>query len=90
VCVCGWVGGAWLARAFVLVHLCACEYVHVCVHACACASHMVYIHAHNVYRYQSLQLINGSKVLGRGGGLGSRPKKMYGERLGDGVEYHSM
>jgi len=27
---------------------------------------------------------------GRGGGLGSRPKKMYGERLGDGVEYHWM
>ena len=26
----------------------------------------------------------------RGGGLGSRPKKIYGERLGDGVEYHLM
>jgi len=26
----------------------------------------------------------------RGGELGSRPKKMYGERLGDGVEYHLM
>jgi len=26
----------------------------------------------------------------RGGGLGSRPKKMYFERLGDGVEYHLM
>ena len=26
----------------------------------------------------------------RGGGLGSRPKRMYGERLGDGVEYHFM
>ena len=26
----------------------------------------------------------------RGGWLGSRPKKMYGERLGDGVEYHLM
>ena len=26
----------------------------------------------------------------RGEGLGSRPKKMYGERLGDGVEYHLM
>ena len=26
----------------------------------------------------------------RGGGLGSRPKKMHGERLGDGVEYHLM
>ena len=30
------------------------------------------------------------KLLRRGGGLGSRPKKMYGERLGDGVEYHLM
>ena len=29
-------------------------------------------------------------VFARGGGLGSRPKKMYGERLGDGVEYHLM
>ena len=28
--------------------------------------------------------------IGRRGGLGSRPRKMYGERLGDGVEYHSM
>jgi len=26
----------------------------------------------------------------RGGGLGSRPKKMYGKRFGDGVEYHLM
>jgi len=26
----------------------------------------------------------------RGGGLGSRPKQIYGERLGDGVEYHVM
>jgi len=26
----------------------------------------------------------------RGGGLESRPKKMYGERLEDGVEYHLM
>ena len=30
------------------------------------------------------------KLLMRGGGLGSRPKKMYGERLGDRVEYHLM
>jgi len=29
-------------------------------------------------------------LFSRGGGLGSRPKKMYGERLGDGVEYHLM
>ena len=26
----------------------------------------------------------------RGGGLGWRPRKMYGERFGDGVEYHLM
>jgi len=31
-----------------------------------------------------------SCVSPRGGGLGSRPKKMYGKRLGDGVEYHLM
>ena len=30
------------------------------------------------------------KSTGRGGGLGSRPQKMYGERLRDGVEYHLM
>ena len=30
------------------------------------------------------------KTQWRGGGLGSRPQKMYGERLGDGVEYHLM
>ena len=29
-------------------------------------------------------------LLRRSGGLGSRPKKMYGERLGDGVECHLM
>ena len=32
----------------------------------------------------------GGRVRRRGGGLGSRPKKMYGERLGDGVEYRLM
>ena len=26
----------------------------------------------------------------RGGGLESRPKQMYGEKFGDGVEYHLM
>jgi len=31
-----------------------------------------------------------SRLLRRGGGLGSRPKKMYGERLGNGVECHLM
>ena len=31
-----------------------------------------------------------SCLVERGGGLGSRPKKMYGERLGDGVQYHLM
>ena len=39
-----------------------------------------------LYRY----IANHEYFLTRGGGLGSRPKKMYGERLGDGVEYHLM
>ena len=34
--------------------------------------------------------LNETAASRRGGGLGSRPKKMYGERLGDGVEYHLM
>jgi len=38
--------------------------------------------------WKHLQQTTGEKR--RGGGLGSRPKKMYGERLGDGVEYHLM
>jgi len=40
----------------------------------------------------SVGLLRESPLLleARGGGLGSRPKKMYGERLGDGVEYHFM
>ena len=32
----------------------------------------------------------GERARKRGGGLGSRPKNMYGETLGDGVEYHLM
>jgi len=38
----------------------------------------------------SVQTWGFSRVCRRGGGLGSRPKKMYGERLRDGVEYHLM
>ena len=34
--------------------------------------------------------VSSDSFVWRGGGLGSRPKKMYGERLGDGVEYHLM
>jgi len=37
-----------------------------------------------------IRKINMDRHIRRGGGLGSRPKKMYGERLGDGVEYHLM
>ena len=37
-----------------------------------------------------LQKSSKNSVSRRGGGLGSRPTKMYVERLGDGVEYHLM
>ena len=42
------------------------------------------------YDTQSLRESGKTRPTARGGGLGSRPKKMYGERLGDGVEYHLM
>jgi len=35
-------------------------------------------------------VVDQKRLTKRDGGLGSRPKKMYGERLGDGVEYHLM
>ena len=44
-------------------------------------------HTHNVHKTPNTHDTAPHK---RGGGLGSRPKKMYGERLGDGVEYHLM
>jgi len=49
---------------------------------CACKT-QVYVY---LFLYIHIHLC----VMRRGGGLGSRPKKMYGERLGDGVEYHLM
>ena len=48
---------------------------------------------HHVYRQMKKYIVHVTRwprPIGRGGGLGSRPKKMYGERLGDGVEYHLM
>ena len=50
----------------------------------------VYIHIY-IYVYMCMKRPKWRHCSGwRGGGLGSRPKKMYGERLGDGVEYHLM
>ena len=43
---------------------------------------------HSYVRHDSF--VRETCLMWRGGGLGSRPKKMYGERLGDGVEYHLM
>ena len=45
---------------------------------------------YNLITYKVNQLLCKSTTTPRGGGLGSRPKKMYGKRLGDGVEYHLM
>jgi len=39
---------------------------------------------------QGVALFASCRGTRRGGGLGSRPKKMYWEYLGDGVEYHLM
>jgi len=55
--------------------VCVCVCVCVCLYMYTCMHMYVHIYVH---------------LVKRGGGLGSRPKKMYGERLGDGVEYHLM
>ena len=59
-----------------------CKRIYIFVY---CACHLQY-NLTNVYVYLYLCTL----LTRRGGGLGSRPKKMYGERLGDGVEYHLM
>ena len=49
------------------------------------------LHPYTYMCMQTLMLqIFAMNMKRRGGGLGSRPKKMCGERLGDGVEYHLM
>ena len=44
----------------------------------------------NAFSYRKCQNVSSKTHPGRRGGPGSRPKKIYGERLGDGVEYHLM
>jgi len=58
-----------------------CEYIYVygCIYVCF-----------YVCMYVCMCVDMSASMYLRGGGLGSRPKKMYGERLGDGVEYHLM
>jgi len=45
---------------------------------------------HHYQKDMTLSSTSHMTISQRGGGLGSRPKKMYGEYLGDGVEYHLM
>jgi len=51
----------------------------------------MYIYVYSIYIYTFMDKYLDQNIdTVRGGGLGSRPKKMYGERLGDGFEYHLM
>jgi len=52
----------------------------------------IYIHLFNMSLFRSTYLICSFLFthIQRGGGLGSRPQKIFGESLGDGVEYHLM
>jgi len=76
-------------RTCIYIYIYLCEY-NVCVGICR-------IHESKISVCERCPLANVSAEYmslfcqrERGGGLGSRPKKMYGERLGDGVEYHLM
>ena len=70
-----------------LVRVCVCKYICIYfmyVYVCVCK---IYLHLFSRIASSAYQKW---PTWSRGGGLGSRPKKMYGERLGDGVEYHLM
>ena len=53
------------------------------------AHHTKHIDTHQTHQIRHIDAYQ-IKHTERGGGLGSRPKNMYGETLGDGVEYHLM
>ena len=59
--------------------------VAVCCSVLQCVSR---VHSHCKSTQCECTGMHSIRIALRGGGLGSRPTKMYGERLGDGVEYH--
>ena len=94
----------WMSLARTHAQTCTRKPTHTHTHTLACAHK--HLNALAEHLPQSIRIApkntarihmceNGAGMcmcgfLPRGGGLGSRPKKMYGETLGDGVEYHSM
>ena len=63
-------------------------YIKNCCARCGASRYVgVQIHTHT---NEEIHMIPYIEDMARSGGLGSTPKKMYRERLGDGVEYHSM
>ena len=85
-------------RKYMYIHR---EYIRICksgtiratsLPRCVCATHTA-MYTANTLQHTLQHTLHSNVIMRdrqRGGGLGSRPKKMYGERLGDGVEYHLM
>jgi len=71
---------------YLYIYVCVC--ISIYMYMCVCV-HMYVQKAEDDIKAAATE-DKGAVYIMRGGGLGSRPKKMYGERLGDGVEYHLM
>jgi len=65
-------------------------YIHTQKPYTYCITYTPYSHKRALYSLKHTRNIHIKGPYMRGGGLGSRPKKMYWEYLGDGVEYHLM
>jgi len=89
----------WLICVCCMTHswvwrICACNMTYSCVwliHVCDMTHSCIWLITRETWIirvYDWFECV--TRLFVRGGGLGSRPKKMYGERLGDGVEYHLM
>jgi len=91
VCVCDVTGLSTRQLRLVFVCVCVCDVTGLStrqlrlVFVCVCVCDVCMCGYLCVLLYRESQ-----SKLRRGRGLGSRPKKMYGERWGDGVEYHLM
>jgi len=82
-CVCE--GGE--RHTYLYVYICTSTHMHTYPYTCA---HTCTRNPRYTLNLNSRPMTKHPIPLPKGGGLGSRPTKMYGERLGDGVEYHLM
>ena len=79
-----------ISRSCATLSAVSCTYKYMSISICMYVCKYVCVCVYTTWPTHLCSDVLSTPIPLRGGGLGSRPKKMYGERLGDGVEYHLM